>query len=100
MFLLTREKDNIASGAYATTDVDGFVVLQFFKHRDDAEFYRTQLEALDQDLHISELPDENVDLMCDSLGYAYSVVEPGEIVYPKKETDHVAFVNRMFGLQP
>lgn len=86
MFLLTREKDNINSGAYATCDVDGIIVIQFFKHKDDAEFYRTQLEALDQYLHISELPDDHVDAMCDSLGYAYSIVEPGEIVYPRLET--------------
>lgn len=93
MFLLTREKNNISSGAYATKDVDGITVIQFFKQKDDAEFYRTQLEALDQNLHISELPDEQVDVMCDSLGYAYSVVEPGEIVYPRLET-HYLFHNR------
>ena len=86
MFLLTREEDNISSGAYATCDCDGITVIQFFKDKDYAEFYRIQLEALDQNLHISELPDEQVDVMCDSLGYAYSVVEPGEIVYPRLET--------------
>lgn len=86
MFLLTKEKDNISSGAYATCDVDGIIVIQFFQNEDDAEFYRTQLEALDQELHVSELPDDKVDILCDSLGYAYSVVEPGEIVYPRLET--------------
>lgn len=86
MFLLTKEKNNILSGAYATSDLDGIVVVQFFKHKDDALFYLTQLEALDQELEISELPDDQVDVMCDSLGYAYSVVEPGEIVYPRLET--------------
>lgn len=90
MFLLTREQDNISSGAYATHDVDGITVIQFFKDKDDAEFYRTQLEALDQNLHVTELPDEQVDVMCDSLGYAYSVVEPGEIVYPRAETYYQA----------
>lgn len=86
MYLLTKKEDDIDSGAYATVDVDGIVIVQFFKEKDDAEFYRTQLEALDTYLHISELPDEEVDPMCDTMGYAYSVVEPGEIVYPKMET--------------
>lgn len=95
MFLLTKERDNISSGAYATSDVDGITVVQFFKHKDDAEFYRTQLEALDQELEISELPDEQVDIMCDTLGYAYSVVEPGEIVYPRLETYHITLANMM-----
>ena len=97
MFLLTREKDDITSGTYATVDVDGIPVIQFFKDKDDAEFYRTQLEALDETLEISELPDEHVDVMCDTIGYAYSVVEPGEIVYPKLETYRVTFA-RLFGL--
>mgnify|MGYP002507827669 CR=1 FL=1 len=97
MFLLTKEKDNIGSGAYATVDVDGIPVIQFFKDKDDAEFYRVQLEALDESLEISELDDENVDIMCDAIGFAYSVVEPGEIVYPKLETYRVTFA-RLFGL--
>lgn len=98
MFLLTKEKDNIASGAYATVDVDGIPVIQFFKERDDAEFYRTQLEALDESLEISELDDENVDVMCDAIGFAYSVVEPGEIVYPKLET-YQATLAKILGLR-
>ncbi|AEC53000.1 hypothetical cyanophage protein [Synechococcus phage S-CRM01] len=98
MFLLTREKDNLTSGAYASVDVDGLTVIQFFKNKDDAEFYKTQLEALDHQLHVSQLPDDQVDIMCDSLGYAYSIVEPGEIVYPKLETMQFTLA-QMLGLR-
>lgn len=96
MYFLTKEKDDISSGTWATIDVDGIPCIQFFKNKDDAEFYQTQLEALDAYLQISELPDEHVDMMCDTIGLAYSVVEPGEIVYPKLETFQVAF-GKMLG---
>ena len=36
MYILTQEKDNLDSGAYATVDSDGTVVLQFFVDKDDA----------------------------------------------------------------
>ena len=36
-----------------------------------------------KDLYVTETKDENVDKLCDVLGYAYSVVEPGEVVIPQ-----------------
>jgi hypothetical protein len=86
MYLLTRKKNDIASGTFATLDDDGTRVIQFFVDKDDAVTYNTYLEALDQHLHVSETNDEMVDKMCDALGEAYTVVEPGEIVIPRLET--------------
>lgn len=86
MYLLTKEENNIDSGAYATLDRDGIIVIQFFVDKDDAECYRVQLEAIDEHLHVTEVPDDHVDKMCDSIGHAYSVVNPGEVVYPRIET--------------
>lgn len=86
MYLLTKQKDNIESGAYATVDDEGTTIVQFFVDKDDAITYNTLLEAIGEELHITETKDDNVDKMCDVLGYAYSVVEPGEVVFPRIET--------------
>ena len=86
MYILTRSEGSIESGAYATVDEDGDSVIQFFVNKDDAVTYITQLEALGQELHITETDQDSVDKICSVLGFAYSVVEPGEIVIPKVET--------------
>jgi hypothetical protein len=86
MYFLTRKKNDIASGTFATIDTDGTRVIQFFVDKDDATTYNTYLEALDQHLYVSEAQDELVDKMCDALGEAYTVVEPGDIVIPRLET--------------
>ena len=86
MFMLTRKKDDIESGTYATKSEDGSTVVQFFVDRDDAVCYNDQLTAVGYNLQITETPDEAVDKLCEALGYAYTVVEPGQIVIPKMET--------------
>lgn len=86
MYILTKDEDNIESGAYATLDEDGDAVIQFFVDKDDAITYTVYLEAIGQELHITETDMESVDKLCSVLGYAYSVVEPGEIVIPKMQT--------------
>ena len=86
MYLLTRKLDDIESGTYATVDTDGQTIVQFFIDKDDAITYNTMLEALGQDLHITETDNDTADKLCSVLGYAYSIVEPGEIVIPRIET--------------
>lgn len=86
MFLLTRKEDDIESGAYASVDDDGTTIVQFFVDKDDATTYNTHLEALGQDLFVTETRVEEVDKMCALMGYAYTVVEPGEFVIPRLET--------------
>ena len=86
MYLLTKQKDSIESGAYATVDNEGTTIVQFFVDRDDAVSYNVLLEALGEELHITETKDDNIDKLCDIMGYAYSVAEPGEVVYPRVET--------------
>lgn len=86
MYILTQEKDNLDSGAYATVDSDGTVVLQFFVDKDDAMTYNTLLDAVGYNLTVTETPDDNIDKICDMLGYAYTIAEPGEVLYPKLET--------------
>ena len=86
MYLLTRKLDDIESGTYATVDTEGQTIVQFFVDKDDAVTYNTMLEALGQDLHITETDNDTADKLCSVLGYAYSIVEPGEIVIPRIET--------------
>lgn len=86
MYILTKGKDSIESGAYATVDKEGETIIQFFVNEDDAVTYKTHLEAIGQSLHITETDQDHVDKLCAVLGYAYNIVEPGEIVIPKYET--------------
>ncbi len=88
MFLLTREQGNIESGVFATMDDDGTAIVQFFVSKDDAIMYNTMLEAIDQEINVTEVDDEMVDKFCGALGHAYSVVADGEMVIPKLETLH------------
>lgn len=85
MYILTKG-DGIESGAFASIDTDGETIIQFFVNKDDAITYNTMLEAIGQDLQITETDSESVDKMCGVLGYAYTIVEPGEFVIPRYET--------------
>ena len=86
MYLLTKQEGSIESGAFATVDNEGTTIVQFFVDRDDAVSYNIQLEALGEELFITETKDDNVDKLCDVMGYAYSVIEPGEVIFPRMET--------------
>ena len=86
MYLLTKQEGSIESGAFATVDNEGTTIVQFFVDRDDAVSYNIQLEALGEELFITETKDDNVDRLCDVMGYAYSVIEPGEVIFPRMET--------------
>jgi len=85
MFILTQEEGEIESGTYATKDTDGTTVVQFFVDKDDAMCYNEQLRAVDYILTITEVPDEAVEKLSEALGYAYTVVEPGELIFPRME---------------
>lgn len=86
MFFLTKKSGEIQSGVYATKDDDGTTCVQFFINKDDAILYNQQLEAVGYELEISEAPDDQVDKMCEVLGHAYTIAEPGDIVVPRLET--------------
>ena len=86
MFMLTKKQYDIESGAFASVDDDGRTIVQFFVDKDDAVTYNTHLEALGQDLQVTETKVDEVDKLCSMLGYAYTVVQPGEVVIPLAET--------------
>ena len=78
MFMLTRKN--------CTTVIPSLsLVVQFFVNKDDAMCYNEQLKACDYDLEVTEVPDESVEKLCDALGYAYTVAEPGELIMPRME---------------
>ena len=86
MFLLTREEGSVESGAYASVDDDGTPIVQFFVDKDDAITYNVHLEALGQDLHVTETGNDVVEKLCGVNGHAYTIIEPGEFVIPRLET--------------
>ena len=92
MYLLTRIKDNAESGAFASVDEDGTPIIQFFISKDDAITYNTMLEAIGQKLHVTDTDDDMFDKISSLLGHAYTVVDEGDIVIPKLETLHDAFL--------
>ena len=93
MYLLTKEENSIESGAFASIDNDGTTIIQFFIDKDDAMCYSTHLEAIGQELYVTETKDDNIDTLCDVLGYAYTIVEPGQVVIPRIETQHDEIFN-------
>lgn len=86
MYILTQKENSIESGVYASMDQDGDHVIQFFVEKDDAITYTTLLEATGQSLFVTETDGDSVDALCSNLGYAYNIVQPGELVYPRIET--------------
>jgi hypothetical protein len=85
MFALTKSEGTLADGAYATYGRDGIPVVQFFVDEDDAIRYNVYLEAFDQGLYVTPVKgEEQINKLCDLLGYAYSIVEPGELLIPRE----------------
>ena len=95
MYLLTKEEGNIESGTFASIDDDGTPIIQFFVSKDDATTYATMLEAIGQEIKVTEIEGEMLDRFCGALGHAYSVADEGEIVIPRIETLQHALVNSL-----
>ena len=93
MYLLTKTQGDLESGAYASVDDDGTPIVQFFVDKDDAIMYNTLLEAIDQDIHVTEIDSDIVDKFCGVMGHAYTIVEEGDFVIPKLETITYALTN-------
>ena len=86
MYILTKKEGDLESGAFASIDDEGTPIVQFFVNKDDAITYNTMLEALDQEIAVTEIDDDALDKFCSVIGHAYTVVDEGEIVIPKIET--------------
>ena len=86
MYILTKREGDLESGAYASVDDEGTPIVQFFVNKDDAIMYNTQLEALDQDIAVTEIDSDAYEKFCSVIGHAYTVIEDGEFVIPKLET--------------
>lgn len=85
MYALTKA-GTFESGVYAIAGVDGTTIVQFFVNEDDALSYNVHLGALDQELIVTEVPEEKIEKMCEMMGYAHIVIEPGHTVVPRVET--------------
>ena len=84
MYALTKD-GTFESGVYAIVGVDNMTTVQFFVHKDDAVSYNTQLEALDQELVVTEVESDKIDKICEMMGFAHVVIEPGHMVIPRVE---------------
>ena len=86
MYILTKREGDLESGAYASVDDEGTPIVQFFVNKDDAITYNTMLEALDQEIAVTEIDGDYLEKFCSVIGHAYTIVDEGEIVIPKLET--------------
>ena len=93
MFLLTKKEGDLESGAFASVDDDGTPIVQFFVNKDDAVCYNTQLEAIGQEINVTEIDPDMLEKYCGALGHAYTVVDEGEMVIPKLETLQHVLIN-------
>ena len=94
MYLLTKKEGKIDSGVYASVDDEGTPIVQFFMNKEDAMMYNTQLEALDQEICVTEIDDDMMEKFCNVMGHAYSIVDEGDFVIPKLETLEHVILNR------
>ena len=92
MYILTKKEGDLESGAYASVDDDGTPIVQFFVNKDDAITYATMLEAIGQDIKVTEIDSEMLEKFCGALGHAYTIAEEGEIIIPRIETLQHALV--------
>lgn len=100
LFAITNSPEDPTSGLYATMDADGETTVQLFVSEDDAVSYNVQLEAIGQDLHVSEIVDSsNIDKLCEVMGYAFTIIQPGEVVVPRYETQASDFQTYLDNLQ-
>lgn len=87
MFVLTKLEDKLDGGLYATTDAEGNIIVQVFIDKDDALCYNTHLEAIDQGLFVTEIQESyKIQKLCEMMGYAYTIVNKGQVVVPRIET--------------
>ena len=93
MYLLTKKEGDLESGTFASVDEEGTPIIQFFEDKDDAITYSTYLEAIDQEIAVSEIDEENLEKFCSVVGYAYTIVDKGEMVIPRLETMTHSMVN-------
>ena len=93
IYLLTKKAGDLESGTFASLDEEGTPIIQFFADKDDAITYSTYLEAIDQEIEVSEIDEEHLEKFCSVVGYAYTIVDKGDIVIPRLETMQHTLVN-------
>lgn len=82
MFLL-KYKNTEISGAFSIINENSEKILLLFHEYDDAERYRTLLEADDYSgLEVTEYDDDVMFKMIDSMDCQYTIVNPYDLVIP------------------
>jgi len=83
MFILTEKR---SGGVYAVKNKQDIKTVHMFEQISDAERYRDLLIAEDSPaLELLEIDVDSVAINCDKFGYAYSIVQKGDLVIPPKK---------------
>ena len=85
MYALTKG-GKFETGVYAVLGPDNITTVQFFVNEDDAIRYNVHLEAIGTNLIVTKVDKENADKMCELMGFAHTILEPGHLVIPRTET--------------
>jgi hypothetical protein len=85
MYALTKD-GRFENGVYAILGPDSVTTVQFFVNEDDAIRYSIHLEAIGTELMVTKVDGDKVDRMCELMGYAHTIIEPGHLVVPRAET--------------
>ena len=85
MYALTKG-GKFESGVYAVLGPDGVTTVQFFVDEDDAIRYNVHLDAIGTELVVTKVDEDKADRMCELMGYAHIIIEPGHLVVPRAET--------------
>ena len=85
MYALTKG-GKFESGVYAVLGPDGVTTVQFFVDEDDAIRYNVHLDAIGTELVVTKVDEDKADRMCELMGYAHTIIEPGHLVVPRAET--------------
>lgn len=85
MYALTKD-GKFESGVYAVLGPDNVTTVQFFVNEDDAIRYNIHLEAVGMELIVTEVDGDKADRLCELMGYAHTIIEPGHLVVPRVET--------------
>jgi hypothetical protein len=86
LYVLSPGGDIYNDGVYASVSVDGTREVIIFTNNDDAIRYQLQLEAIDVPMDVVEVETSELTTYCELNGFAYVIVEEGELVFPRIET--------------
>ena len=79
-----------SEGAYSVLDDDGEQILYLFEEQDDAMRFAMMLEEEGSpDMHVIELPDEDIIENCEMSNCKYAIITKNDFVIPRTQNDFI-----------